>query len=179
LGGEAGDEGAPSCTLADSWQTIGDFQLAAGQHSNPATVVAAPPNRLYAVGIDADARAHWIVRRAEVDNPSGFTTVDDVGPMQCMERLAAKGVFQASSGAFVAVGSSSVGSSPARVVYRRSADGVTWSPAGDFTYVSGQASSPAGLWCAASAPTALRTGSCEDSHATERRAQQSYFAVPP
>ena len=130
-------------TGTGTWTTVDDFQLVNGGEASVANFGGT--SAIYAAGyaIDADGAAHWIVRRAQYDDQR-FTTVDDVGPIQNMERLAAHSVFQASSGAFVAAGSSAVGSSPGRVVYRRSADGEAWSPAGDFAYVSGQDSSPAG-----------------------------------
>ena len=53
-------------------------------------------------------------------------------------------MYRASSGLFVAAGSSRVGTGPARVVYRRSSNGVTWSAAGDFQYVNGADSAPVG-----------------------------------
>jgi hypothetical protein len=61
-----------------------------------------------------------------------------------METLAAHSVYQASSGVFVAAGSSRVGTAAARVIYRRSSNGQTWSAAGDFQYVNGADSTPAG-----------------------------------
>ena len=128
-----------------TWTTVDDYQLAPANHANVANFFGSA-DAIYAAGSanDADGVSHWIIRRASIDDPSSFTTVDDVGPSQNMEQLAAHSVYQASTGLFVAAGSSRVGTAPGRVIYRRSTNGETWSPAGDYQYVTGADSSPAG-----------------------------------
>jgi hypothetical protein len=131
-------------TGVGTWTTVDDFLLAGGNSARVANFGGT--DAVYAAGTadDADGAAHWIVRRAPLDDPSGFRTVDDVSPTQNMERLAAHNVYQTSSGEFIASGYSAVGTAPGRVIYRRSADGESWSSMGDFVYVSGQDSSPEG-----------------------------------
>jgi hypothetical protein len=114
-GGTAGSAGAPPCTLAGSWQTIDDFQLAAGQHSNPATVVAAPPNRLYAVGIARMGTFQWLVRRSN-DGGANWETVDGG-----MSGGASDAVVDTAGTVFV-VGNTEAG----RIVRRSTNNGDSW-----------------------------------------------------
>ena len=132
-------------TGSGTWTTVDDYQLAPANYANVANVFGSA-DAIYAAGSanDAAGASHWIIRRASIGDPSRFTTVDDVGPSANMETLAAHSVHQTSSGTFVAAGSSRVGNAAARVVYRRSSNGQTWSPAGDFQYVNGADSAPVG-----------------------------------
>jgi hypothetical protein len=131
-------------TGSGTWTTVDDYQLAPANYANVASFFGSA-DAIYAAGSanDAAGASHWIIRRASNNDPSGFTTVDDVGPSANLETLAAHSVYQASSGMFVAAGLSR-GNAPARVVYRRSSNGQTWSPAGDFQYVNGADSAPVG-----------------------------------
>jgi hypothetical protein len=128
-----------------TWTTVDDYQLAPANHANAANFFGSA-DAIYAAGSANDDAgiSHWIIRRASNDDPTSFATVDDVGPSRNLEQLAAHAVFQASSGLFVAVGSSRVGDGPNRVVYRRSSDGETWSAAGDYQFVTNADSTPSG-----------------------------------
>jgi hypothetical protein len=73
-----------------------------------------------------------------------FATVDNVVPTPSMDRLEAQSVFQIASGVLFARGRGGVGTGPAQVLYRRSADGQSWTSMGSYAYAAGQDSSPSG-----------------------------------
>lgn len=132
-------------TGAGTWNTVDDFQLAASNHASAATFFGSA-DAIYVAGSanDAGGLPHFVLRRASIDDPSNFATVDDLAPTEMMGQRAAQSGYLHSSGVFLAAGSSKVGTEPARVIYRRSTDGESWSPAGDYQYVTGADSGPVG-----------------------------------
>jgi hypothetical protein len=131
-------------TGTGTWTTIDDYQLAPGASAR--LISFGGRDGMFAAGTAADAAgaAHWIIRRLSMRTAGTFTTLVDAPPTQAMEQLEAHSVYQTPAGALFAVGRTAVGTTPGRVMYRRSDDGQGWTAMGTFMYVAGQDTAPAG-----------------------------------
>jgi hypothetical protein len=126
-----------------TWSTADDYVLSDGAEAR--AVGFGGRDAVYAVGSarDDNQLRHWIVRRAGLDAPSTFTTVDDVAPDAGGEREA-QSLYQDRRGGLIVAGRTLDEGGTARVLYRHSPDGVRWQNGEEFAYIPGANSAPVG-----------------------------------
>jgi len=133
-----------SGTESGSWTTVDDFQLAAG--SNATSNGFGGRTAIYAAGYarDASFNFHWIVRRADIADPTAWTTVDDLGAADAIEEREARSLYEDPMGTFIVAGNVLPNGGVSRAIFRRSEDGMSWQDMGEYNYVTDKPSSAVG-----------------------------------
>jgi hypothetical protein len=121
-----------------TWSTVDDFQLAEGLEAS--VLGFGGRTTLFALGSASDEtpRVHGIARRRSNAGLVAFGTVDDVTPTTTATEYRSNGLVETTSGAFILAGRALDEDGIGFAYFRRSADGIAWQDAGNYSYMPGK-----------------------------------------